>query len=75
MICGHIHSAGDREIDGIHYLNTGDWVESCTALIEHMDGRLEIIHWQEAAGSTRAQSADTLSDFTLPAMAASAESN
>ena len=45
VICGHIHSAGDREIDGIHYLNTGDWVESCTALVEHMDGRLEIIHW------------------------------
>jgi hypothetical protein len=32
-------------IDGIHYVNDGDWVESCTALVEHMDGRLEIVEW------------------------------
>jgi UDP-2,3-diacylglucosamine pyrophosphatase LpxH len=74
VICGHIHAAGDREIDGIHYLNTGDWVESCTALVEHMDGRFEIIHWQDAAGSTHAQPATALAEFELPAMTASASS-
>ena len=36
-----------REIDGILYCNDGDWVEGCTALVEHADGRMEIIHWPE----------------------------
>ena len=45
VICGHIHSAAMRDIDGLAYLNTGDWVESCTALVEHRDGRMEIIDW------------------------------
>jgi hypothetical protein len=34
-----------RDIDGIAYINDGDWVESCTALVEHKDGRLEILEW------------------------------
>jgi UDP-2,3-diacylglucosamine pyrophosphatase LpxH len=46
VICGHIHTPDDRMIAGIHYLNDGDWVESCTALVEHFDGRFEIITWQ-----------------------------
>jgi UDP-2,3-diacylglucosamine pyrophosphatase LpxH len=50
VICGHIHSAEIREIDGITYCNDGDWVESCTALVEHEDGRLEILHWAELQG-------------------------
>ena len=45
VICGHIHTPDDRMIDGIHYLNDGDWVESCSALVEHHDGRFEIINW------------------------------
>ena len=45
VICGHIHKAEMREIDGITYINDGDWVESCTALVEHPDGRLEILEW------------------------------
>jgi UDP-2,3-diacylglucosamine pyrophosphatase LpxH len=45
IICGHIHHASDRMIDGVHYLNCGDWVESCTAIVEHADGRLELVHW------------------------------
>jgi UDP-2,3-diacylglucosamine pyrophosphatase LpxH len=45
IVCGHIHRAEMREIEGILYCNDGDWVESCTALVEHMDGRLEIINW------------------------------
>ena len=46
VVCGHIHHAEMREIDGILYCNDGDWVESCTSLIEHKDGRLEIVYWQ-----------------------------
>ena len=47
VVCGHIHKAEIREIDGILYCNDGDWVESCTAMVEHQDGRLEIVHWAE----------------------------
>lgn len=47
VICGHIHTAEIREIDGILYCNDGDWVESCTALVEQMDGRLEILRWAD----------------------------
>ncbi len=47
VVCGHIHQAALKEIDGIIYANDGDWVESCTALVEHRDGRLEIIHWAQ----------------------------
>ena len=43
VVCGHIHHAEIREIDGVLYCNDGDWVESLTALVEHHDGRLEII--------------------------------
>lgn len=45
IVCGHIHRAEIRTIEDILYCNDGDWVESCTALVEHKDGRLEIIHW------------------------------
>jgi UDP-2,3-diacylglucosamine pyrophosphatase LpxH len=45
VICGHIHSAALRDIGGFTYINTGDWVESCTAVAEHADGRMEIIRW------------------------------
>jgi predicted phosphodiesterase len=45
VICGHIHHAEIKEIDGVTYMNDGDWVESCTALVEHHDGRWEIVTW------------------------------
>ena len=45
VICGHIHKAEMRDIDGVAYINDGDWVESCSALVEHHDGTLEILHW------------------------------
>lgn len=48
VVCGHIHHAEIRDIGGVQYLNCGDWVESCTALVEHFDGRLEIIRWAES---------------------------
>ena len=45
VVCGHIHHAEIRDIDGVLYCNDGDWVESLTALVEHPDGRLEILDW------------------------------
>jgi UDP-2,3-diacylglucosamine pyrophosphatase LpxH len=47
VVCGHIHKAEIRQLNDILYCNDGDWVESCTALVEHWDGRLEIIDWIE----------------------------
>ena len=51
VICGHIHHAVSRTMNGIHYVNTGDWVESCSAVAEDADGRLEVIRWT-GSGST-----------------------
>jgi UDP-2,3-diacylglucosamine pyrophosphatase LpxH len=45
VICGHIHAAAIRQIDGVTYVNCGDWVDSCTAILEHGDGRLELVEW------------------------------
>ena len=45
IICGHIHKAEIRNIDSIEYLNCGDWVESCTAIVETFDGEFKIINW------------------------------
>lgn len=42
-ICGHIHWPMIKEIDGLQYLNCGDWVDSCTAIVEHLDGRMELV--------------------------------
>ncbi len=47
VVCGHIHHAEMRMIGNVLYCNDGDWVESCTALVEHADGRLEIINWPD----------------------------
>ena len=61
VICGHIHHAASRHFDDVHYLNTGDWVESCTAIGETHDGTFELIRWldvvqaREAAERARQQ--------------------
>jgi UDP-2,3-diacylglucosamine pyrophosphatase LpxH len=47
VICGHIHHASDRKCHGVHYLNCGDWVESCTAVIETQDGQLRVLRWAD----------------------------
>ncbi len=47
VICGHIHHAAMHNTHKVAYVNTGDWVESCTAIIEHWDGSLELIRWNE----------------------------
>ena len=54
VICGHIHWAEIRDVEGVSYLNCGDWVDSCTAIVEHFDGRMEIVRWgaERAAATT-----------------------
>ena len=47
VVCGHIHHAEIRQVGRVIYCNDGDWVESCSALVEHEDGRLELLHWAE----------------------------
>ncbi|MCD7060056.1 UDP-2,3-diacylglucosamine diphosphatase [Pelagibacterium xiamenense] len=47
VICGHIHNAAMHHKFGIHYLNSGDWVESCTAIVETHEGEFELIRWGE----------------------------
>jgi len=50
IVCGHIHRAGMREIDGVLYCNDGDWVESCTALVEECSGQMAVWSWAESRG-------------------------
>ena len=52
VVCGHIHHAEIRDIGGVLYCNSGDWVESLTALVETDDGTLSIVRWHEAAIAT-----------------------
>ncbi len=47
IICGHIHSSDNKQVGDVHYLNSGDWVESLTAIIEHHDGRFELVQYEE----------------------------
>jgi len=49
VICGHIHTPVLRRIGEITYINCGDWVDSCTAVIEHLDGRMELVRWEPQA--------------------------
>lgn len=72
VICGHIHKAEIRTIDGLLYCNDGDWVESLTALVEDLDGELKIVHWnvildEHKDSNTRPKDADlNLEKITLP---------
>jgi UDP-2,3-diacylglucosamine pyrophosphatase LpxH len=65
VVCGHIHTAEIRTIGEVTYYNDGDWVESCTALVEHADGRMEIIDWAEHKRSLVQAATET----TIPAVA------
>lgn len=49
VMCGHIHTAADKMIGDIHYLNSGDWIESLTAIVEHWDGRFELVNFAQFA--------------------------
>jgi UDP-2,3-diacylglucosamine pyrophosphatase LpxH len=53
VVCGHIHRANLRQIDGTAYCNTGDWVESCSALIESLDGELQLLRWPNGLSQVR----------------------
>ncbi len=55
VVCGHIHRAEMRDIDGVLYCNDGDWVESRTALVEHFDGTLELVEWEASHPTHRKQ--------------------
>jgi hypothetical protein len=59
----HIHTPAVRQIRGVHYYNTGDWVESSTALVEHLDGRLELVYWREQGADEVAAINATPSDL------------
>lgn len=61
VICGHIHRPACDTLDGIEYLNDGDWVEHCTALVEHLDGRMELLFWPDAPAAVPAALAPRLS--------------
>ena len=52
IICGHIHHPTIKKINDVEYLNTGDWVESCTAITESFDGEFELIYWAETGAKT-----------------------
>jgi len=62
VVCGHIHQAQMRQIGSVLYLNDGDWVESCTALVEDALGHLEIIHWTSPATAAVSSSATGLGE-------------
>jgi len=59
IVCGHIHWAAIKEIDGLLYINCGDWVDSCTAIVEHFDGRLELVVWGSAPPAVEPDAART----------------
>jgi UDP-2,3-diacylglucosamine pyrophosphatase LpxH len=67
VVCGHIHHAEIRKLGGVQYHNCGDWVESCTALGERADGRIEIIRWRERPA---AEAAGNIRPLALPRSAA-----
>lgn len=70
VVCGHIHHAEMRLVDGTLYCNDGDWVESLTALVEHADGRLEIIDRSRTAVALQAAEVDDSPTQEQPAMGA-----
>ncbi|MBS0320807.1 MAG: UDP-2,3-diacylglucosamine diphosphatase [Proteobacteria bacterium] len=66
VVCGHIHKAEIRDIDGVLYCNDGDWVESLTALVETEDGELRILHWHDLLTSTQPYTAEEDDDDAHP---------
>jgi hypothetical protein len=53
-VCGHIHRAEFKDVDGLVYCNDGDWVESCTAFVEDRHGRLSLLEWRPTAATIAA---------------------
>lgn len=63
VICGHIHTPVIKRVDGVIYINCGDWVDNCTAIVEHYDGRIQLVRWShpEPSGHALAESVITTS--------------
>jgi len=64
VVCGHIHRAEMRTINGILYCNDGDWVESLSALVEHGNGQLEVLHWTPGAAKPAELKAPTVTTLS-----------
>ncbi len=60
IICGHIHTPEDKQVGAIHYLNSGDWVESLTAIIEHNDGRMELVQYEKFLNSLKRTATESI---------------
>jgi UDP-2,3-diacylglucosamine pyrophosphatase LpxH len=69
VICGHIHCARIRHQEGITYINCGDWVDSCTAVVEHADGRMELLEWGAESKPQPVPPAPAASSAPRPAVA------
>jgi len=68
-ICGHIHYGRIVESDGFVYINDGDWVEHCTALVEHADGSFELLHWTEQPRTLAVQRGEPVEALPMPVAA------
>ncbi|MFW5882983.1 MAG: UDP-2,3-diacylglucosamine diphosphatase [Verrucomicrobiota bacterium] len=66
IICGHIHTPANRMVGEVHYLNSGDWVESKTALVEHFDGSFEVLTYEEFCRRLEAKSQEAVEDGLTP---------
>ena len=70
VVCGHIHWATIKEVGGLLYVNCGDWVDSCTAIVEHFDGRLELVVWGAGRPHALPATADDAAPQAIPSPAA-----
>jgi UDP-2,3-diacylglucosamine pyrophosphatase LpxH len=62
VICGHIHTPAAKLVDGITYINCGDWVDSCTAVIEHYDGRMQLLRWTRREAASVVPAAEAVAE-------------
>jgi len=65
IICGHIHTPEDKQVGDVHYLNSGDWVESLTAIIEHQDGRMELVEYRDFIARLHGEAVESQSRYGL----------
>ena len=72
VVCGHIHHAAAEVVDGVLYINCGDWVDSCTALVESGDGCLDLVRWTGPARHAPAHAAARRVALTRPVESAQA---
>ena len=65
VLCGHIHSASIRQFEDVTYYNCGDWVESCSTLVEYHDGRVELVHYNPFSGDVNANRLGPVESATI----------